>query len=93
VALLDQPGLECLGGELGTANDEVIFLTALGSKSRSIRVLAVDTTSSVLEYANLWVACQISAESRIRGDRSASVGSLSQPTIKKRSANFACRGF
>ena len=48
LALVDQPGLDCLGREVGTADGEVAFRrafswrTASGSKSRSIRVLALN---------------------------------------------------
>ena len=56
VALVDQPGPERLRGKLGTTYGDVAVRpiafscrTASGSKSRSIRVLALETASSVLE--------------------------------------------
>jgi hypothetical protein len=53
---VDQAGLDRLGGEVGTAHGDVTFRLRFQLsdrfrlKSRSIRVLAVDTRSSVLEY-------------------------------------------
>jgi hypothetical protein len=88
VALVDQPGPERLGAAssgpptiMSRPADAFIFRTASGSNSRSIRVLAVDTASSVPEYTILLAACQSSAKSRIRGDCSAREWSFSQPTI------------
>ena len=52
--------------------------TASGSKSRSIRVLAVATVSSVLEYTTLSAARQIPAKSPMAGDWSPPVGMVSQ---------------
>jgi len=55
VALVDQTGRERLGGEPGPPTersrppDAFMRRTASGSKSRSIRVLALDAASSVLE--------------------------------------------
>ena len=51
VALVYQPGPERLGGEVGTAHADV----------RSIRVLALETVSSVLEYTILSAARHIRA--------------------------------
>jgi hypothetical protein len=87
VAFVDQPGPERLGGELGTAHGEVAGRrafsrrTASGSKARSIRVLALDTVSSVLEYTTLSAACQSRAKSSVTGDWSARVCAVSQKTI------------
>jgi hypothetical protein len=87
VAFVDQSCLERLGGESGTAQDEVAsgcFLqleNRVRSNSRSIRVLAVDTASSVLEYTIFSADCQIAAKSRMTADCSAKLGSVSQPTI------------
>ena len=61
--------------------DAFICRTASGSKSRSIRVLALDTASSVLEYTILSAARQISAKSRMTGGWSAREGAVSQATI------------
>jgi hypothetical protein len=55
VALVDQPGPERLGGEAGAADAEIgrgrllSWRTASGSKSRSIRVRALEVVSRVLE--------------------------------------------
>jgi hypothetical protein len=65
VALVYQPGPECLGGEVGPptpmSRSACVFSrrNASGSKSRSIRVLALATASSVLEYTILSAACHI----------------------------------
>jgi hypothetical protein len=61
--------------------DAFIRRTASGSKSRSIRVLALDAVSSVLEYTTLSAACHISAKSCMKGGWSARVCAVSQPTI------------
>ena len=87
VPLVDQPGLDRVGGEVRAAHlrsrsdEALIRRTTSGSKSRSISVLAVIAFSNVLEYTTLSADCQIWAKSRIRGDWSARVGSVSQPTI------------
>jgi hypothetical protein len=53
VQLVDQPRFERMGGEIGPGDGEVTLRRLLqlqnrsGSKSRSIRVLAVETVSSV----------------------------------------------
>lgn len=54
---------------------------ASGSKSRSIRVLALDTAVSVLEYTILSAARQISAKSRMKGGWPARLRMVSQATI------------
>jgi hypothetical protein len=70
VVFVHQPGLNRMGGEAGSSHCDArsasIFVcrTASGSKSRSIRVLALETISNVLEYTNLSAARQISAKSR-----------------------------
>ena len=58
--LVDQPGLDRLGGEVGTPTPMSLvrgrlqlLRTASMSKSRSMRVLALDTSASVLEYDDL----------------------------------------
>jgi hypothetical protein len=69
VVVVDQSGPECVCREVGPSYGEVNFRTAFscrtasGSKSRSIRVLALETVSSALEYTILSAARQISAES------------------------------
>ena len=55
--------------------------TASGSKSRSIRVLALDTVSSVVEYTILSAACQISREVPHDGRLVGDVRPVSQSTI------------
>jgi hypothetical protein len=77
VDLVDQPGLDRLSGEIGTAHDQVApadafsCRTASGSNSRSIRVLALETVSSVFEYTILSAPRQISAKSWMKGGCSA----------------------
>src|SRR6266516_182313 len=61
--------------------DAFICRTASGSKSRSIRVLALETASSVLEYTTLSAACQSFAKSCMTGRWSAKVCAPSQATI------------
>jgi hypothetical protein len=69
VALVEQPSLDRPGGKgrppTVMSEPSVLFisLTASGSKSRSIRVLALDASSSVLEYTTLSAARHISAKS------------------------------
>ena len=67
VVLVDEPRLDRLAGETGTADGKVLrgFLlsrrTASGSNSRSSRVLPLATESSVLEKTILLAARQTSA--------------------------------
>ena len=61
--------------------DAFIRATASGSKSRSIRVLALDSASSVVEYTTLSAARQSSAKSRMNGAWAASVDTVSQKSI------------
>jgi hypothetical protein len=85
--LVDQSGLEAWAARSGPPTvrsrsaDAFSCRTASGSKSRSIRVAAVDIVSSVLEYTILSAACQISAKSRMTRDWSAKVCAVSQGTI------------
>ena len=70
VAFVDEARPERVGGEVGAPTvrsapaDVLISRTASGLNSRSIRVLAVDGSFSVLEYTILSAACQICAKSR-----------------------------
>jgi len=78
VTLVHQPRPERLGGEIGTAHaDAFICRIASGSKARSIRVLALDTVSNVLEYTTFSAARHISAKSCSTG-WSATVWAVSQ---------------
>jgi hypothetical protein len=66
MALVDQPGADRLAGELGPPDGEVVPRGLLEppdgvSIARSIRVLALDTVSSVREHTTFSVALQISA--------------------------------
>jgi len=70
VQLVDLPRPDRLAGEVGPptvmSRSAVAFRrrTASGSSSRSIRVPALATAASVLEYTTLSAARQISAKSR-----------------------------
>ena len=61
--------------------DAFICRIVSGSKPRSIRVLALDSSSSVVEYTTLSAARQISAKSRMMGAWPASVDTVSQKSI------------
>ena len=61
--------------------DAFICRIASGSKSRSMRVLALVTVSSVVEYTILSAACQIAAKSCVTGSSSANVCAFSQTAI------------
>ncbi len=80
MALVDQSGLERFRGEAGSA-DAFSCRTPSGSKSRSIRVLALDTVSSVLEYTILSAARHICAKSCTKGGWPTMAGAVSQKTI------------
>jgi hypothetical protein len=54
---------------------------ASGSKSRSMRVLALETVSSVREWTTFSAACQIAAKSSVSGVWSGRVCMVSQPII------------
>ena len=73
VALVDQPGLDRLGGKVGTAHADVtsavafICRTASGSKSRSIRVLALDTAPASWSTRSCRPPAIAAAKSRVDG--------------------------
>ena len=82
MALIDQARGERLAGELCAADRDVAAadsfsrLIAAGSKSRSMRVRALDSVCSVREYTTFSAACQISAKSRVTAGCSPRAASL-----------------